>query len=286
MRPDNVLRDNAAVDRMITSFANPAVKRIRALRDRKHRRREGAFVVEGLQPVWRAVTSGWPIETLVIAESLLQSNAAREMVGQQRDFGVEVLDVSGEVFQRLSDRDGPAGLLAVVRGSVPPLAAFAPRLAGPVVALHRAGNPGNIGTVFRSADAAGAAGLIVVGAAADPLAPGAIKAGMGSVFAVPCALAADEEELFGWATAAGRTVVAVTGDAEASLWDTSVDAACVLLFGSEGAGLPPEVVRRCAQSLRIPMEGTAQSLNLAAAAAVVLFELKRRRDPREGAAGA
>jgi TrmH family RNA methyltransferase len=270
------------VDEVITSFANPPVKRVRQLADRKRRRREGAFVVEGLQPVWRAVTSGWPVDTLIVAPDLLTNEPSRRMVHEQRESGVRVVSVSREVFAHLSDREGPAGLAAIVRGSLTGLSSFRPRPAGsadgPVVALFRAANPGNIGTVLRTADAAGAAGLLLVGETADPFAPAAVKASMGSVFAVPFCAAPDPAELFDWAHRERRPVLAVTGSAAASLWDGPADGRAVLLLGSEGAGLPADLVDRCDDAVAIPMQGTAESLNLATAAAVLLYEFKRRRD--------
>src|SRR5699024_7579579 len=151
------------------SAANPTVKRYRALADRKHRRRESAFPVEGLQPVWRAVTAGWPIDTLLVAPELLTNPAANTMVAEQERAGIRVARLPREIFGRISDRDGPAGLAAIVRGSVRNLTAFRPHADGPLVALHRAGNPGNLGTILRTADAAGAAGLVTIGAGADPL---------------------------------------------------------------------------------------------------------------------
>jgi TrmH family RNA methyltransferase len=265
------------MDQLITSAANPLVKRIRALADRKHRRREGAFVVEGLQPVWRAVTAGWQIDTLVVSPDLLTNERARAMVAQQQDAGVPVARLGAEVFTRISDRDGPTGLLAIVRGAVPDVSAFRPPATGPVVALHRAGNPGNVGTIVRTADAAGAAGVLLVEHGADPLAPSAVKASMGSVFAVPMAHASDVEEMFDWAAQQHRAVVAVTGHTARSLWSADLPADAVLLLGSEGDGLPDDVAARCAAQVAIPMVGTAESLNLATAASVILYEMVRRR---------
>ncbi|MBN9610476.1 MAG: hypothetical protein BGO26_08535 [Actinobacteria bacterium 69-20] len=266
---------------LVTSFANPIVKRYRALAARKVRRRESCFVVEGLQPVWRAVASPWDIDTLIVAPDLLTNEAARRMVDGQREAGCPVLSVSREVFAHLSDRDGPAGLAAIVRGSVDGVERFRPPSGRPVVALHQVGNPGNIGAILRSADAAGAGGVMLVGACADPLAPAAVKASMGSVFAVPMAHAESVDDLFGWSESHSRPVVAVTGNTRNSLWRTAVDARSVLLFGSEGDGLPADLVARCAASVAIPMEGTAESLNLATAASVALFELARRRDQKD-----
>ena len=265
------------VDEVITSYTNPTVKRVRALADRKHRRREGAFVVEGLQPVWRAVTASWTIDTLLVAPDLLTNARARHMVDEQQARGVRVVRVGAEVFGRLSDREGPSGLLAIVRGTVPDLSAFRAAGNGPVLALYHASNPGNVGTILRSADAAGAAGLILVGHTADPLSPSSVKASMGSVFAVPLAHAGDIEEFFTWADRHRRPVVAVTGRADVGLWAAELPPGAALLLGSEGDGLPDEVAGRCGGRVSIPMVGTAESLNLATAASVALYELMRRR---------
>lgn len=262
---------------VITSFSNPTVKRFKALAARKHRRREGEFTVEGLQPVWFAVRSEWTVDMLIVAPDLLHHEDAWQMVDEAGRGDTAVVWVSRDVFTHLSDRDGPAGLAAIVRGSIGGLGAFAPAAGAPVVALHHVGNPGNIGTILRSADAAGAAGVVTVGASADPLAPTAVKASMGSLFAVPTAHTDSVDDLFTWAAAASRTVVAVTGNTNESLWGAPVPDDAVLLFGSEGDGLPTEIAERCALQLAIPMQGTAESLNLATAASITLFDLSRRR---------
>lgn len=268
---------NGPVPDVITSFANSTVKRYRALSSRKHRRRERAFTVEGLQPVWRAVESDWRIDTLIVSPDLLANEAAWQMVDEAQRGGTPVVWVDRHVFAHLSDRDGPAGLAAIVEGSIGGVDSFRVAASGPVVALHRVANPGNIGTILRSADAAGAAGLLLVGPCGDPLAPGAVKASMGSLFAVPTAQIDTEDAFFEWAAAAQRRVVALTGNTEGTLWDASLPADAVILFGSEGDGLPSELVHRCDTSVAIPMQGTAESLNLATAASVTLFELSRRR---------
>lgn len=266
---------------VITSHANRTVKRYRSLAARKNRRRESAFAVEGLQPVWRAVTSSWQVDTLIVAPDLVTNEAATRMVRAEQQRGTSVVEVSAEVFRHLSDRDGPAGLAAIVRGEIAGLGEFQPAPTGPIVALHRVGNPGNIGTVLRSLDAAGAAGLILVGQCADPLAPAAVKASMGSLFAVPLAACPDMTTLADWAASDGRRTVAVTGRTERSLWTAAVDPGAVLIFGSEGDGLPDEIAEACDAAVMIPMQGTAESLNLATATSVTVFELARRRETEQ-----
>jgi TrmH family RNA methyltransferase len=274
---------------LITSGANPVVKRVRLLADRRHRRREGAFVVEGIQPVWQAVEAGADVEVLVVAPGLLgRSAAARRvaaMIAGQEQRGVRVARLSDEVFARISGREGPSGLVAIVRGRLAGLAGLA---AGPdsvFVALHGIGSPGNLGTIIRTANAAGAAGVVLAGQTADPFDPAAVKASMGALFTLPVAHAAGPAEFFGWAAAGGVTVVTTSARAEQSFWDASYPRPLALLLGAEGAGLPGEVLARGDRQVRIPMSGTAESLNLAAAAAVLLYEVKRQRDRPASSAG-
>lgn len=259
----------------ITSATNPLVKRLRLLvADRRYRRREGAFVVEGRQPVWRAVEAGWEIEVLVVAPELLDAPAAAAMVAGCEAAGIPVARMSAELFDRLSDRDGPSGLAAVVRSRTTDLTGLP--TGALFVALHDVGNPGNLGTVIRTADAVGAAGVVLLGNTADPFAPAAVKASMGSLFAVPVAHEPDIDAFFAWATARGVRVLAASGRAELVHWDAGWDPPVGLLLGSEGAGLPDAVLDRADAVVRIPMTGTAESLNLAVAAGVLLYEAGRR----------
>ncbi len=265
---------------VISSAANPLVKRMRLLADRTHRRREGAFVVEGIQPVWRAVEAGWPVETLITAPELIAGSPAAGMIKEQEARGVRVARLSADLFHRLSDRDGPSGLAAIVHGRLPALAELPVRPASVFTVLHRVGNPGNLGTIIRTADAAGGGGVILVGDTADPFAPGAVKASMGSLFAVPVAHAPDAGTFFDWADTHDITVLATSGRAATDHWSTSYRLPAAVMFGSEGEGLPAGLLDRAAQRIRIPMTGTAESLNLAVAVGVMLYEIRRPADDR------
>ena len=265
---------------LITSGANPVVKRVRLLADRKHRRRAGAFVVEGTQLVWQAVEAGADVEILLVAPGLLgRSAAARRltaMIAGQEERGVRVARLSDEVFTRISGREGPSGLAAIVRRRLAGLAGLAAGPAAVFVALHGIGNPGNLGTIIRTANAAGAAGVVLVGQTTDPFDPAAVKASMGALFTLPVAHAATPAEFFGWAAAAGVTVVTTSARAGQIFWDASYPRPLALLLGAEGAGLPSEVLARGDRQVQIPMSGTAESLNLAVAAGLLLYEVNRQ----------
>ena len=260
---------------IITSAANPLVKRVRSLADRKHRRQQGAFVVEGAQPVGRAFEAGWEVELLIVAPDLLTATAAAIVTGQ-RGRGIRVAQVSAELFGRMSDREGPSGLAAIVRGGLTPPGDLPTGPGSVYVALHDIGNPGNLGTIIRTADATSADGVILIGDTADPFAPTAVKASMGSLFAVPVAHVADAGAFFGWAREAGVRVLATSGRADSEHWTTVYRPPLAILLGSEGPGLPATVLEQADERIRIPMAGTPESLNLAVAAGVMLYEVRRQ----------
>jgi RNA methyltransferase, TrmH family len=264
------------VTETISSAANPLVKRMRLLADRRHRRREGAFLVEGIQPVWRAVEAGWEVEALVVSPDLLAgSRQAAEMVAAQEARGVRVARLTGDLFTRLSDREGPAGLAAIVRGRQAGLDDLVVGAGSVFVALHRIGNPGNLGTIIRTVDAAGGAGVILIGDATDPTAPAAVKASMGSLFAVDVAHVGGGDAFLRWSAARGIQVVATSGRAGADHWSAGYRPPLVILLGSEGDGLPAGLLDGAGLRVRIPMTGTAESLNVAVAAGVMLYEVRR-----------
>jgi TrmH family RNA methyltransferase len=261
----------------ITSAANPLIKRVRLLADRKHRRREAAFVVQGIQPVWQAVEAQAEIEVLIVAPELLRHPGATAMLAEQEAAGVRVARLSGELFGRIADRDGPSGLAAIVRTSPVTLARLAADADSMFVALQSAGNPGNIGTVVRTASAAGAAGVILIGASADPYDPAAVKASMGALFTVPVATAETGTEFQEWAHRSGMRVAATSARGSVTCWQADLTPPIAILLGSEGTGLPDDLLGAADLKVAIPMTGTAESLNLAVAAGILMYEVRRRQ---------
>jgi TrmH family RNA methyltransferase len=253
---------------IIRSAANSLVKRVRLLADRKYRRRESAFVVQGIQPVWQAVEAGADIEVLMVAPDLLRHPGAAAMVAAREASGVKVA--------RIADRDGPSGLAAIVRAAPLSLGELAIGPGSLFAALHEPGNPGNIGTIVRTASAAGADGVILLGPAADPYDPVAVKASMGALFTVPVAAGVSPGEFLDWAAAGGVTVAAASAKESVPCWQADLILPLALLLGSEGSGLPAGLLAAADERVAIPMTGTAESLNLAVAAGILLYEVRRR----------
>lgn len=259
---------------LITSTANPTIKRARLLADRRHRRKEGAFLVEGGQPVWRAVEAGWPLEAIIVAPDLLRHPDARAMVADLRSRGTRVLDVTPEVFASLTDREGPGGIAAIVGIPHPQLADLTIGPDDVVVICEHVGNPGNLGTIIRTADATGVTAVVTLGESTDPYSPAAVKASMGSLFALPV-VAASIPDCLSWRQQQGLHLVATSGGATQLHWETEYPRPVGLLLGNEGEGLTDDMLAAADVTVRIPMTGTAESLNLSVAAAVMMYEVIR-----------
>lgn len=268
----------------ITSSANPRVKAIRALRLRKYRERGKHFWIEGLHIVHEALATGATVELLVYAPELLSSDHAPTLVAQVPPD--RRLAVSSRVFQSLSHREGPQGLGAVVRMVDVPLEAIPLSEELMLVVAHQVRDPGNIGTIIRTADCVAASGVIVIEPAADPHDPRAVRASMGSLFALPIVRLSDEASFWHWVwetKAAGWTLQVVATSAHGTEDYRALDyrRSTAILMGSEGPGLPDSAKAQADALVRIPLRGRASSLNVAAAAAVLLYEVLNQRS-KEG----
>ncbi|MEF2279518.1 TrmH family RNA methyltransferase [Deinococcus sp. YIM 134068] len=253
----------------ITSLQNPHVKRLVRLKTRRDRDREGVILIEGARELSRAVTAGILPGTLYTCPAL-HSPEAREVAPT---LPGPRLHLSREAFEKVSGRENPDGLLAVAPAPSPTL----PEPTGDavLVVLHGLEKPGNVGAILRTADAAGAAGVIVLGRGADPYGPNVIRASQGSVFSLPV-VPLGEEEALAWLAGRGFTRVACTPDAPQVYWDAPLTGRVALILGAEHEGLPA-AWRVSDLPVRVPMHGTADSLNVATAAALVLYECLRQR---------
>lgn len=263
---------------LVTSFRNPLVKRIKRLRQRKYRQAEGAFFVEGIRVVLAALEQGAVVECLVYAPALLTSTPGRAAVAQYADQGLPCHALDAAVFAAVSERENPAGLGAIVRRPLLSLDALGVTPAGVYTALVEVSDPGNLGTILRTIDAAGGSGLILVGDCVDPFHPTAVKASMGTLFSVPMASAPDTATLLAWARTRGLHTVATSAKATGDYRRTVYHYPALLLLGSEGAGLDAATMSAADCAVTIPMRGTASSLNLAVAAGLLLYELTRPGD--------
>lgn len=259
----------------ISSLANPLIKDIRALSLKKNRDRSGTFLAEGLKLIIDALDHDWTIRTLIYARSAKANREVETVAARTVAAGGLVLEVTEKVLGAITRRDNPQMVCGVFEQRIRPLTELTPMPHETYVALDRVRDPGNLGTIIRTADAAGASGVILVGDCTDPFSLETVRATMGSVFAMPIAKTGIDGFL-AWHGSAGALLV---GTHLAGAVDyRSIDYAgrpTVLLMGNEQAGLPDELADACEVLALIPQAGRADSLNLAVATGIMLFEARR-----------
>lgn len=260
--------------KQITSLANPIVKDLRGLALAKNRKASGLFIAEGLKLVADAIEANWQVRTLVHASSVAAQPLVQRLAATTHARGGSVIAVSEAVLAKISRRDNPQTVLGVFEQKTVAVDGIRPTPAGVWVALESIRDPGNLGTIVRTVDAVGAAGVILVGDTVDPFSVEAVRATMGSIFAVPLARATRAEFAAlakSWRGTIVGTHLSGTTDYRAAGYRGPV----LLVMGGEQAGLTPDVAALCNTLVKIPMAGKADSLNLAIATAVMLFEIRR-----------
>jgi TrmH family RNA methyltransferase len=259
----------------VTSLANPIIKDIRALTQKKARDESGTFIAEGLKLVIDALELGWTIRTLVYAKAAKGKKTVDDIAARTVARGGLVLEVSEKVIATVTRRDNPQMVVGIFEQRYGALRDIRPQANETYVALDRVRDPGNLGTIIRTADAAGVSGVILIGETTDPFSLETVRATMGSVFAVPV-FRASNAEFLAWQKAAGVMVVGthLAGAVDYRTIDYRARPV-VVLMGNEQAGLPEELAARADRLARIPQAGRADSLNLAIATGVMLFEARR-----------
>lgn len=266
----------------VTSLANPLVKDIRALALKKFRDQQHAFMAEGLKLVIDALDAGWTIRALVFAKNAKDNPAVQKAAARTVAAGALVLEASEKVLSGITRRDNPQMVVGVFEQRLAPLASIRPKPGDVWVALDRVRDPGNLGTVIRSADAVGAAGVILVGETTDPFSIEAVRATMGSIFAVPLARAGVDAFLAWRRDFSGLVVGTHLKGAVDYRRGGYGDGPVLLLMGNEQQGLPDGLAAACDRLVRIPQVGRADSLNLAVATGVMLYEIRRAALPEAG----
>jgi RNA methyltransferase, TrmH family len=266
----------------LTSTANPTVKTVARLRDRRERDRTGRTIVDGAREVRRALEAGATVEEAFVCTPLLQGEDARAALDGLEARSVPVLTTNQKVFEKLAFGDRAEGMLAIVR--VPSTALDDLDLPSEplVVVLEAVEKPGNLGAALRSVDGAGADALIVATGRTDLFNPNVIRASAGTVFNVPLA-AADAGDVIAWLRGRGIRIVAARIGAPVAYTDADLRGPLAIALGSETDGLTAIWDGDGIEAVSLPMHGIADSLNVSVTAAVLLYEARRQRG-RPGAA--
>jgi TrmH family RNA methyltransferase len=268
---------------IITSRSNPKIKLIKNLRDRKVRKETGLFYIEGIKPVGDALSSGWDIKSIIIAPGLLKSDFAQELIKKSEALNLEIISTDKEVFESISDKDGPQGIGAVVHCQTVTLDCVN-EMGGIWVGLDSVQDPGNLGTILRTIDSSGARGIILIGSSADPFSIEAVRSSMGAIFSVKIITTAIEKFLL-WKAKSETILVGTSDKAGLDFRDARYQEDMILLMGSEQKGLNPALMDACSTMVSIPMRGKSDSLNLAVATGIILYEITAQLEDDEPANG-
>ncbi len=245
----------------ITSMKNPRIQAWKSLKDRKGRRETGCFLVEGRKMVEEALASAFPVENV-----LVDAERAAEFSLPQN---VPVCAMPAHVLAAVCDTKTPQGIAAVVRMAEIPLTGRR------IVAMDGVQDPGNVGTIIRTADAAGFDGVLLSQQCADVFSPKVLRATMGSIFRMGIAVTEDLPGALREQMASGASVISSQLDGQPFYRMDAVGEKFVLVIGSEGNGVTEEVRALATHRVRLPMRGGAESLNAAVAAGVMMYELTR-----------
>lgn len=265
--------------RTITGFSNPTVKAVRALREKKHRKRERKFLAEGLRLLTDARESGRLPELLLMAEGREAHPLLEPLEAAVEAAGGEVVELPLDLLAKVTGKDNPQAVAGVFEEFDTSLARI-DRSAAPIWLVAQAmRDPGNLGTMLRTADAVGAGGLILVDDCADPFSVEAVRASMGAIFTQALAQARWEEFLPWLRNGAGQLVAASLRESQ-PYRGAPYAAPCFVMVGNESRGLPEDYEMACDLRVTMPMRGRADSLNAAVAGAVLAYEVLACLDSR------
>ena len=268
--PANELRINHV--NVVDSPANPLIKHIRSLTLKKNREATQSFFVEGLQASILALDAEVDLQAVLYSPALLTGSVVEVFLARCRQEGHPLVEVSERAFRRLSEFSQPSGVGVLARQRYSTLADL--DAGGPLflLALEDIQYAGNLGTILRTCDAAGVSGVVLLDRSVDPYSPEAVKASMGCIFTQRLARS-NVPEFLAFCTAHRLDLIAATPEAALGLQDISPSNRRVLLLGSERCGLSPELRSGVKTQVSIPMRGKADSLNIAVAAGILIYQL-------------
>jgi TrmH family RNA methyltransferase len=260
----------------ITSTSNPRIKAAVRLRDRRGRDDQGRIVIDGIRELERAIDAGVPLAELFYREDQCQDQQHKSLLQRAQAAGAELLPVARQVMEKLSFGNRADGVVAVAPTPRPTLADWSLPADAIVAVVEGAEKPGNIGAILRTADAVGVAGLIVADGGTDLYNPNAIRASLGAIFTVPVCQASADETL-AWLRNNRFRILAARVDADLVYTQAGFHGRTAIVLGSEARGLGSRWQGADVTSVKLPLLGRVDSLNLSATAAVLFYEALRQR---------
>jgi RNA methyltransferase, TrmH family len=263
----------------ITSKDNAFIKHLHALSESKQRKKVQAFLIEGVKMVEEALRDNLGVKLVIASPSLVQHHG-KGVLKLAENLSVEVLWISERLMDTIAESKTPQPVMAVVNMKAYSEQGLLANDAGLIVMAHQLQDPGNLGTIIRTAEAVGASGVVITSNTVDPFNPKAIRASMGSILRVPIVHSADASAFLKICNQRGFQTVATVLTGRTTHFEMDLKKPTVMVLGQEGAGLPQDIMADIDLQVRIPMASTIDSLNVATAAAVLLYEAFRQRMAR------
>lgn len=264
----------------ITSLQNPKIKKALHLKERSARNETGLFLIEGYRELKRACDARVAIKTLFVCPAFFLGSNEAALIAAIRESGAEIVFCKERVFEKLSYRDRPDGLVGVALQMKRNLRDLISQIASkkdPFLIIAEAiEKPGNLGTILRSADAAGVDGVIVCDRCTDIYNPNVVRASVGTLFTIPVVEASSAETIV-WLRGRGVKIVAATPAAKEEFTQSDLTGGVAIAVGTEQLGLSEPWMQSADIKVRIPMYGVADSLNVATATTLLLYEVTRQR---------
>ena len=262
--------------KQITSKSNAYIKNIRQLKQKKFRDETGNYFIEGLRLIGEALRTDTNLQSILYCSDLLTSDFGRQAIKIAEEKGIEIIEVTREIFHSISLKEGPQGLAAVGKQKWINLDELhSPE--GLWIVLDNIQDPGNLGTIMRSLDGADGKGLILVGNSTDAYHPTSVRSSTGALFSLNICKTT-EQKLIEWKNNISIPFIGSVCESAVSYKQYDYPNNMVLIMGSEQKGLQKEVIDICDELINIPMGGKVDSLNLACAASIVLFEIYAKRN--------
>ncbi|HEY6011109.1 MAG TPA: RNA methyltransferase [Nitrospirota bacterium] len=263
----------------VTSRDNQVIKYLRSLSDPKHRKKEQAFLIEGVKMVEEALRDSLGVKMVIAAPTLVQHHG-RGVLKLAENRAVDILWISERLMDQIAESKTPQPVMAVVTMRGDREQELLENGSGVVIIVHQLQDPGNLGTLIRTAEAAGAAGIALTAGTVDPFNAKSVRASMGSVLRLPIVPVADIGKFIKACRHAGFQIVAAALTGEKTHFDVDLGRPTAVIVGQEGSGLPQDVMAEVDLRVRIPMAETIDSLNVATSVAVILYEAMRQRTRR------
>jgi TrmH family RNA methyltransferase len=274
----NIKFGGSCVKEIITSSQNKFVKMAASLKEKKYRDELDLFVVEGVRLVEEAARSNWQVEACIYIAEAKEDARTQELLLLLQSQNCRTIEVSAAIYGKITEVKQPQGIMAVMKKCVYQLNDFLADIEKPFfVVLDEVQDPGNVGTIIRTAAAAGCTGVILTKGCADVFAAKVVRASMGSLFHVPLFTGLIQKEVITYLNKYGIAILATSLESSTIYFKTDFNKPVAVVFGNEGSGVSNQLLEEAKGRLHIPLLGNVESLNVAASAAVILYEAVRQR---------